>query len=64
MLPAPFLGTVSAMAKSADDMVRSLIKRFRSRSLADAIRDYFKDCSLREAEKVGSINKGFLETGT
>ena len=65
MLPAPFLGTPSAMAKSADDIARSLnVSDLDNSALADAIRDYFEDCSLRDAEGVGSISEGFLETGT
>ena len=63
--PAPFLGTPSAMAKSADDIARSLnVSDLDNSALADAIRDYFEDCSLHDAEGVGSISEGFLETGT
>ena len=53
------------MAKSADDIDRSLnISDLYNSALADAIRDYFEDCSLRDAEGVGSVSEGFLETGT
>ena len=61
MLPAPFLGTPSTMAKSADDIPCPLNVSDLDNS---AIGDYFEDCSLRDAEGVGSINEGFLETGT
>ena len=65
MLPAPFLGTPSAMAKSADDIARPLnVYNLDNSALADAIGDYFEDCSLRDAEGVGSVSEDFLETGT
>ena len=65
VLPAPFLGTPSATAKSADDISRLLnVSDLDNSALADAISDYFEDCSLRDAEGVGSISEGFLETGT
>ena len=65
VLPAPFLGTPSAMAKGADDIARPLnVSDLNNSALADAIGDYFEDCSLRDAEGVGSISEGFLETGT
>ena len=64
VLPAPFLGT-PALAKSADDIARSLnVSDLDNSALADAIRDYFQDCSLRDVEGVGCISEGFLETGT
>ena len=63
VLQAPFLGTPSAMAKSADDIARQLNASDPDNSaLADAIVDYFEDCSLCDAEGVGSISEGFLET--
>ena len=65
VLPEPFLGTPSAMVKSADDITRLLnVSDLDNSALANAIRDYFEDCSLRDAERVGFISEGFLETGT
>ena len=65
VLPAPFLGTPSAMAKSADDIARPLnVSDLDNSALAYTIGDYFEDCSLRDAEGVGSISEGLLETGT
>ena len=62
VLPAPFLGT-PAIAKSADDIARSLnVSDLDNSALADAICDYFEDCSLCDAQGVGSISEGFLET--
>ena len=53
------------MAKSADDIARSLnVSDLDNSALADTIRDYFEDCSLHDVEGVGSISEGFLETGT
>ena len=67
VLPAPFLGTPSAMAKSANDITCPLnVSDLDKSTLADAIGDYFEDCSLslRDAEGVAAISEGFLETGT
>ena len=53
------------MAKSADDIAHLLnVFDLDNSALADTISDYFEDCSLRDAERVGSISKDFLETGT
>ena len=63
VLPVPFLGTTSAMAKSADDITRPLnISELDNSTLADVIGDYFEDCRSRDAEEVGSISENFLET--
>ena len=63
MLPAPFLGTPSAMAKSADDIARSLnvsdLDPLRTPSVITS-----RTAACANAEAVGSISEGFLETGT
>ena len=63
VLPAPFLGTPSAMAKSANDIARSLnvsdLDPLRTPSVITS-----GTGSLRVAEGLGSISEGFLETGT
>ena len=64
VLLVPFIVT-PAMAKSADYIACPLnISDLDNSALADAIGDYFENFSLRNAEGVGSISEGFLETGT
>ena len=66
MLPALFLGTTYAMAKSADDFAACLTFPISITPPlhADTIGDYFMDCSFRDAEVVGSIGEDFPETVT
>ena len=47
------------------DIARPLnVSDLDNSTLADAIGDYFEDCSSRNAEEVGSISEDFPETGT
>ena len=67
MLPTPFLGTTSAMAKSVDyNAILLNVSDPDNSALADAIGDYFEDHNSRDAEGVGSrsISDDFPETGT
>ena len=65
VLPAPFLRTTSAMDKNANYIACLLnVSDPDNSTLADAIGDYFEDCSSRDAEGVGSIIEDFPETGT
>ena len=62
---SPFLGTTSAMAKSAVGIDHLLnVSEFDNSALVDVISDLFEDCSSRDAEEVGFISKDFPETGT
>ena len=59
-----FLGTTPSMDKSADNIACLLNVSYLNNSvLANAISDYFEDCSPRDAEEFGSISKDFPETG-
>ena len=64
VLSAPFLGTTSAMAKTADDIARPLnVSDLDNSALADAIGDYFEDCSLRDAEGVALLARASWKQG-